>query len=327
MPDWLAFLVTIAAGAAAVFGYLVLQRVSGKDGTKSPSRDDPALAIREEAERGRRATEEQLRGLRQELGESQRGAQETLLGLARDLGRSASEQDRRAGELLRDALRSIEARLDGASGRQASELGAMRQELGQEGRRVTEALLKGLVELRSAQAAEAEVLVRRLAEVGTRIESEVVALKDLVRTRAAELDAAGDRRQRALAEAIGAKFGHIGDAGSDVAGLREALGAGLQRLDQRLTEALSQLGVQQVTRLEQVSQSLRALSEAHAAAQEAQREALKTSLEAMRQEAASKLEDLKRLKELETENARLRRAIADLTLDKIALNEALKTKS
>ena len=35
-----------------------------------------------------------------------------------------------------------------------------------------------------------------------------------------------------------------------------------------------------------------------------------------------KADDVKRLKELETENARLRRAVADLTLDKLILKEA-----
>ena len=37
-----------------------------------------------------------------------------------------------------------------------------------------------------------------------------------------------------------------------------------------------------------------------------------------------KTEQIRRLKELETENARLRRAVADLTLDKLILKEALK---
>jgi hypothetical protein len=35
-----------------------------------------------------------------------------------------------------------------------------------------------------------------------------------------------------------------------------------------------------------------------------------------------KIEQVKRLKDLETENSRLRRAIADLTLDKLILQEA-----
>ncbi len=37
-----------------------------------------------------------------------------------------------------------------------------------------------------------------------------------------------------------------------------------------------------------------------------------------------KLDQVKRLKELEAENARLRRAVADLTLDKVILTEANK---
>ena len=37
-----------------------------------------------------------------------------------------------------------------------------------------------------------------------------------------------------------------------------------------------------------------------------------------------KTEQIRRLKQLETENARLRRAIADLTLDKLILKEAAK---
>ena len=37
-----------------------------------------------------------------------------------------------------------------------------------------------------------------------------------------------------------------------------------------------------------------------------------------------KTEQVKRLKELETENARLRRAISDLTLDKLILQEAAR---
>ncbi len=37
-----------------------------------------------------------------------------------------------------------------------------------------------------------------------------------------------------------------------------------------------------------------------------------------------KLDQVKRLKELEAENARLRRAVADLTLDKVILTEAAK---
>lgn len=39
-----------------------------------------------------------------------------------------------------------------------------------------------------------------------------------------------------------------------------------------------------------------------------------------------KLDQVKRLKELEAENARLRRAVSDLTLDKMILNEALRGK-
>jgi transposase-like protein len=37
-----------------------------------------------------------------------------------------------------------------------------------------------------------------------------------------------------------------------------------------------------------------------------------------------KLDQIKRLKELEAENARLRRAVADLTLDKVILTEAAR---
>ena len=40
-----------------------------------------------------------------------------------------------------------------------------------------------------------------------------------------------------------------------------------------------------------------------------------------------KLDQVKRLKELETENSRLRRAVSDLTLDKMILHEALRGKS
>ena len=39
-----------------------------------------------------------------------------------------------------------------------------------------------------------------------------------------------------------------------------------------------------------------------------------------------KLDQVKRLKELEAENGRLRRAVSDLTLDKMILNEALRGK-
>lgn len=39
-----------------------------------------------------------------------------------------------------------------------------------------------------------------------------------------------------------------------------------------------------------------------------------------------KLDQVKRLKELEAENGRLRRAVSDLTLDKMVLNEALRGK-
>jgi hypothetical protein len=37
-----------------------------------------------------------------------------------------------------------------------------------------------------------------------------------------------------------------------------------------------------------------------------------------------KLDQVKRLKELEQENARLRRAVSDLTLDKLILQESLR---
>ena len=39
-----------------------------------------------------------------------------------------------------------------------------------------------------------------------------------------------------------------------------------------------------------------------------------------------KLDQVKRLKELERENARLRRAVSDLTLDKVILKEAASGK-
>jgi hypothetical protein len=41
-------------------------------------------------------------------------------------------------------------------------------------------------------------------------------------------------------------------------------------------------------------------------------------------EAAESMDQVKRLKELETENSRLRRAVSDLTLDKLILAEAAK---
>ena len=40
-----------------------------------------------------------------------------------------------------------------------------------------------------------------------------------------------------------------------------------------------------------------------------------------------KSDDAKRLRELETENARLKRAVADLTLDKLMLQEVVAKKS
>ena len=40
-----------------------------------------------------------------------------------------------------------------------------------------------------------------------------------------------------------------------------------------------------------------------------------------------KISQVKRLKELETENARLRRAVSDLTLDKVILQEAARETS
>ena len=39
-----------------------------------------------------------------------------------------------------------------------------------------------------------------------------------------------------------------------------------------------------------------------------------------------KLDQIKRLKELEAENSRLRRAVSDLTLDKLILQEAMRGK-
>jgi putative transposase len=39
-----------------------------------------------------------------------------------------------------------------------------------------------------------------------------------------------------------------------------------------------------------------------------------------------RLDQVKRLKELEAENARLRRAVSDLTLDKLILQEAIRGK-
>jgi putative transposase len=40
-----------------------------------------------------------------------------------------------------------------------------------------------------------------------------------------------------------------------------------------------------------------------------------------------KLDQVKRFKGVEAENGRLRRAVSDLTLDKMTLNEALRGKS
>lgn len=165
MPDWLAFLVTLSAGAAAVFGYLVLQRVSAKDGVKALNRDDTAVAVREEAERTRRVNEEQFCALRQALGESQRGTPDAAHGVLRDMSQSLGEQSRRSSEQMGDAMRAFETRLDGAFGRQVADLGALRQELGAEGRRITEALLRATAELRAAQVSGTEVLARRLAEL------------------------------------------------------------------------------------------------------------------------------------------------------------------
>ncbi|MGD9539116.1 MAG: hypothetical protein AB7P52_18135 [Alphaproteobacteria bacterium] len=240
MPDWLAFLLTLAAAAAAVFGYLAYQRAGGR----APSGSG------EEAERLRRLGEDQARTLRQEIGESLRPIEARLAALEARMPRAA-HHDAGAGGL-------------GAG----HEL--LRQEIAREGHRLTEALFKSMIELRAAQAAEAAVLSRGLAEA-----------RELIRSNAATTTPA------------------------EAAGLQDALTGGLERIEKRLTESLGQLGVQQVGRLEQVSQALQGLCEVlEKDRRTAPREA---------SNAGNGEEPAKRLKELEAENARLRVAVAELT--------------
>lgn len=311
MPDWLAFLVTIAAAAAAAFGYLVYRRVGqGDSGVEAASR-----ALQDEAERVRRIAEDQARGLRQEIGENLRNAHETALGIFRETGRGLDEQSRRNAEQIRDGLRAIETRLESGSGKHGADAALLREEIANQGHRLTEALFKSMIELRAAQAAEAEVLSRRLVEARETIRSNAEALQESVQRTLGETAA---RQMPKPAPAPGAL-----DSG-DIASLRETLSAGIERIEKQLTESLSRLGIQQVGRLEQVAQSLDALSQSQDKDQQALRDAIDAALDAIRRENANRVDELKRLKELEAENARLRVAVAELTLEKITLGERTK---
>jgi hypothetical protein len=306
MPDWLSFLVTILAGLAAVFGYLVLQRV----GERGLNRDEATLLLREEAERIRRTAEDQARSLRQEVGDIVRGAQDQTLTIVRELSQVAVNQGRQSGDHLIDSIKSIEARIDGGLSQ-----------------RLLDALNKNAAEQRALHAGQIDQLSSKLAESQTLIEAGSTAVKEAVQAAMSHAEAGDVRRQQALIEAISNKLGELIESNNKAAALRDDVTGNVQRLGMVLDETLKQLGTRQTDRLEQISQALRRLAETHEKEQLALRQAVDGALDAIRQENASKIDDLKRLKELETQNAQLRRAIADLMLEKTALTEALKDRS
>lgn len=98
-----------------------------------------------------------------------------------------------------------------------------------------------------------------------------------------------------LRQTIESKLDGAAEKQSDAAkDAREEMTASFQRLGQTVSDTLTQLGEQQKERLEQVTAALSTLSEKQERTQEALKQTVESKLDAIRNESATKLEEMRR---------------------------------
>ena len=103
------------------------------------------------------------------------------------------------------------------------------------------------------------------------------------------------RNRDTLRQTIEAKLDSAAERQSGAAkDSREEMTASFQRLGQTVSDTLTQLGEQQKERLEQVTAALSGLSEKQERTQEALKQTVESKLDAIRNESATKLEEMRR---------------------------------
>jgi DNA recombination protein RmuC len=265
-------IVSVVLAIAAALGILIVHRSTRSATTISPILEQRLLniegaigksdvAIREEFGRGRDETRESSRSLREEV-----------TGLFQNLGES------------------LRASLNDLSTSQQSQLDAFATGL-------REFKTEATVDARHLRE-EIQSILRQLGEsVGNRF-------GELVTTQSEKLDAVSgqigiltvgnERRQEALRADVEAKLGELKtDAGLNAKALRGEITANLQSLGSGLSQTIEQISQSQKERLDRVSGSVADLTQRSGEQHEALRKTVEARLDALRNENAEKLEQMR----------------------------------
>ena len=127
------------------------------------------------------------------------------------------------------------------------------------------------------------------------IDGRVAGIAEKLNADIAQLGEDAVRAREALRHLIEGKLdGALARQSEEAKGLRSELNDSFHRLGANVAATLSELGLQQKDRLEATTGALKALGDKHERAQEALRLAVEGRLDAIRQESATKLEEMRR---------------------------------
>lgn len=172
---------------------------------------------------------------------------------------------------------------------------ALRQEIADNLRGFQDTTLKLFRELSDSLAAD-------VAEFGNRLDKGIKAVDERATGISSQLDQGitrmgeeASRNRDTLRQTIEARLDSAAEKqGGAAKNLREEMTGSFQKLGSTVSEILTQLGQQQKERLEQVTAALSVLSEKQERDQEALRHAVEDRLDAIRNESATKLEEMRR---------------------------------
>lgn len=204
----------------------------------------------------------------------------------------AKPSDEITGDQISQLLRNESDRSRQATGDQAR---ALRQEIADNLRGFQETTLKVFRELGDSLGANVK-------DFGTNLDKGIKAIDERSEGIGSKLDRDiarmgedATRNRDTLRQTIEAKLDSAAERQSGAAkDSREEITASFQRLGQTVSDTLTQLGEQQKERLEQVTAALSGLSEKQERTQEALKQTVESKLDAIRNESATKLEEMRR---------------------------------
>ena len=261
--------------------------------------------LRGETDLVRKSGEDQARSLRQELGDHLKGFQDTTIKAFGVLTAGVNSQMRGFGERLDGGIKTVEQRVEGIAEKLNTDIGQMGEDASKN-RDALRQLIEGKLDGSAAkQAEEAKGLREELNGSFHRLGGNIaVTLTDLGQQQKERLDATTQALQassevsgkshESLRQAVEAKLDAAAVKQSEEAkALREELNNNFHRLGGNVGTTLTDIGQQQKERLEATTNALKALGEKHETAQEALKQAVEGRLDVIRQESATKLEEMR----------------------------------